>query len=269
MAQWNKDSQSYLNQHTTLFEVVGLADKDGNIINTFGAASNVPIANGDVQGYSSVHKFGKNPDLANGSEETIWDGSSLYPWSTWDSGADNVYLKSTTTDTQDVFIQGLNQDWVLTSETITLTGTTAVASQNTYRRIFRMYNASSTDFAGDISAHYGSGTGTVVAKILIGNNQTLMSVYTVPVGHTAFLTDVEFSSPKNAELEIDLYCRPFGNVFRIHQAGSAYGNQYIKKFDIPLKITEKADIDLRAIAATGGVVAAGSFNLILVNNTYL
>jgi hypothetical protein len=269
MAQWNKDSQSYLPQHTTLFEVVGLADKDGNIINTFGAASNVPIANGDVQGYSSVHKFGKNPSLGNGNEETIWDGSSLYPWSTWDSGADNVYLKSTTTDTQDVFIQGLNQDWVLTSETITLTGTTAVASQNTYRRLFRMYNANSTDFAGDISAHYGSGTGTVVAKVLIGNNQTLMSVYTVPAGYTAFITDVEFSSPKNAELEMDLYFRPFDNVFRIQQAGSAYGSQYIKKFDIPLKLTEKSDIDLRATAGTGGVVAAASFNFILVDNTYL
>jgi len=269
MAQWNKDSQSYLPQHTTLFEIVGLADKDGNIINTFGAASNVPLSNGDILGYSHVHKFGKNPDLANGTVETIWDGSVIYPWATWDAGASLVYLKSTTTDTQDIFIQGLNQDWELTSETVTLTGTTAVASQNTYRRLFRMYNQGTTDFAGDITAHYGSGTGTLVAKMINGYNQTLMCVYTVPAGYTAFLTDMEFSSPKNAELRMDLHFRPFNNVFRIQHAGSAYGNQYTKNMDIPLKLTEKSDIDLRAKASTGGVDAAASFNLILVDNTYL
>ena len=269
MAQWNKDSQSYLPQHTTLFEVVGLADKDGNIINTFGAASNVPLSNGDIAGYSHVHKFGKNPDLANGNVETIWDGSVIYPWSTWDAGASLVYLKSTTTDTQDVYIQGLNQDWELTSETVTLTGTTAVATQNTYRRVFRMYNQGTTDFAGDITAHYGSGTGTVIAKMINGYNQTLMCVYTVPAGYTAFLTDMEFSSPKNAELRLELFVRPFNNVFRIQHAGSAYGSQYEKNMDVPLKIAEKSDIDLRALAGTGGVDASASFNLILIDNTYL
>jgi hypothetical protein len=269
MAQWNKDSQSFLNNNKTLFEIVGLADKDGNLINTFGAASNVPIANGDVTGFSHVHKFGKNSDLANGSEESIWDGSNLYPWSTWDAGADNVYLKSTAADTTTIFIQGLDENYALQSETITLTGTTAVASANTYLRVFRMYNSGSANLSGDVTAHYSSGTGTVVAKIFSEYQQTLMAVYSVPAGHTAFITDLQFASPKNAELEMALYFRQFGNVFRIQHAGSAYGNQYEMKLDVPLKLTEKSDIDLRATAGTGGVNASASFDIILVNNTYL
>ena len=56
MAQWRKDSQSFLDHNKTIFEVVNIGDKDGNIINTFGAASNVPIAAGLVNGYSGVHK---------------------------------------------------------------------------------------------------------------------------------------------------------------------------------------------------------------------
>lgn len=269
MAQWNKDSQSFLNNNKTLFEVVGLADKDGNIINSFGAASNVPISNGDVAGYSSIHKFGRNTDLANGVTESIWDGSNLYPWSTWDAGADNVYLKSTAADTVDFFIQGLDENYAPQSETVTLTGTTAVASANTYTRLFRAYNASGTDLSGDVTIHYASGTGTTVAKVFSSQQQTLMAVYTIPAGYTGFLTDVEFSSPKNAELEMSLFARSFGGVFRIQQAGSAYGNQYSNHFTVPLKLTEKTDIDLRAKAGTGGVNAAASFDLILVDNTYL
>jgi hypothetical protein len=44
MAQWNKDEQAYRAQDTTNFEVVMLADENGNPLNSYGAASNIPIA---------------------------------------------------------------------------------------------------------------------------------------------------------------------------------------------------------------------------------
>jgi hypothetical protein len=43
MAQWNKQDQAYRVQDTTNFEVVMIADEDGNPINSFGAASNIPL----------------------------------------------------------------------------------------------------------------------------------------------------------------------------------------------------------------------------------
>ena len=57
MAQWSKHSQAYLPQQTTNHEVVMISDEDGNIINTFGAASNVVIAAGNLEGYSVIHYF--------------------------------------------------------------------------------------------------------------------------------------------------------------------------------------------------------------------
>ena len=51
MAIWNKLTQAYLQGNKTLFEAFNLADKDGNIINSFGVASNIPIASGDVDGF--------------------------------------------------------------------------------------------------------------------------------------------------------------------------------------------------------------------------
>ena len=58
MAQWNKQDQAYRVQDTTNFEVVMLADQDGNPLNSYGSAANIPIAAGDLDGYSHINKFG-------------------------------------------------------------------------------------------------------------------------------------------------------------------------------------------------------------------
>ena len=65
MAIWNKNNQAYLPDNKTLFEAFMLSDKDGNLINSFGIASNIPIAGGLVDGYSAIHKFGRNPNVGN------------------------------------------------------------------------------------------------------------------------------------------------------------------------------------------------------------
>jgi len=58
MAQWNKNTQDYRAQDTTNFEVVMLADQNGNPLNSYGSAANIPIAAGDLAGYSHINKFG-------------------------------------------------------------------------------------------------------------------------------------------------------------------------------------------------------------------
>ena len=58
MAMWNKNEQAYMQDNKTLFEAFLLADKNGNIINSFGVASNIPIAAGLVDGYGHINKFG-------------------------------------------------------------------------------------------------------------------------------------------------------------------------------------------------------------------
>jgi len=80
MAIWHKDDQDYNNNNTTQFEAVVIADKDGNIQNSIGAAANIPIASGDVTGYSHINKFGYNDDIQTLS--TIWDGQNIYTYST-------------------------------------------------------------------------------------------------------------------------------------------------------------------------------------------
>lgn len=231
------------------------------------------IARGLVRDTFDVHKFGSNSALGNGLEniETIWDGSSLYPWATWDAGANTVFLASSQSgDTSRVVeIQGLDANYDALTETITLDGsdgTTAVESTNEYIRLFRMRNVGSTDISGNVTAKYGASGGTTVAQITGSANQTLMCVYTIPSGYKGFLLQFEGSSKKNAEITMKLTFRDFGQVFRtIHQC-SFIGGQYDFNFSVPLAVEAKTDIDVRAFAGSAGVSVDATFNLVLIKN---
>jgi len=51
MAQWNKNTQDYLNQERSLFEVNGIATKDGQIVSTtnpFPVTGNIGIQSGSI-----------------------------------------------------------------------------------------------------------------------------------------------------------------------------------------------------------------------------
>jgi hypothetical protein len=51
VAQYSTFRQNHFGaRNKDLHEVVMLADKDGNLLNTAGSASNIPLANGDLEG---------------------------------------------------------------------------------------------------------------------------------------------------------------------------------------------------------------------------
>src|SRR6056300_1613148 len=148
MAQYRIDTNEYLSNGTTIFEAIMLADKDGNIINTFGAASNVPIAAGLVDGYSGVHKYGAVYGTAVGTMSTVWTradttANALYDW-TYSAGTITVE-SSSGSDTTDVTISGLDDNYAEVSETLTLTGTSPVSGTQTFSRVNRAFMATTAN----------------------------------------------------------------------------------------------------------------------------
>lgn len=237
----------------------------------FGDDWRIALARGKLRNALHIHKFGTNGAPANGVEETVWDGSTLYPWATtWDLGAANVHLKSSDEDDAGitVFIEGLDADFNVQSETVTLDATdpttTAVASQSTYIRLFRMYNTSSQQEVGNISAHYSTAAGIKVAQIGAGEGQTLMAVYTIPAGWVGLVMHYEFSGSANASIRSRLMMRELNGVFRTMHKGATYGGQYEYVFGIPVTAAEKTDLDIRVTSGTGGAFMAATFNLLLV-----
>lgn len=260
MAQYSVGRGRHLNKRNDIHEVVMIADKDGNIINTSGAASNIPIAAGEVSGYSHVHKFGAaDGDITEG---TVWDGNSgstEYPYP-----ADGVISVSSASEVGElVKVEGLDVDFNSQTEIIPIGET----GQLVFSRVFRARMESTTN-TSDVIIEQSS---TVAAKILEGLAQTLMSVYTVPAGKTAYLLDMHLGSDKaatNTAMTYRLFCREFtdGGVFRILGNYNAAGGQSLDiSYPVPLKIPEKCDIKIDVVAAQATQVSA-TFDIILVDN---
>lgn len=254
-----------------LHEVVMFSDTDGNIINTFGAASNIPLANGDLGGYTAVHKYG-SCDGTNGTGwNTVWtgaetNGQQLYPWPV--IGADSVVTVVSTSgsDTTTVTLEGLDANYAFQTETLTLTGTSAVTGNLTWHRVNRAFMSGTATNVGTIIVK--NATPTVITEIKAGRGQTLQSLYTIPAGCTGFLSTIQMTSNKSTDVEIAMFARPFNGAFRV--VGGTFLNkmEHTVNYSSPIKFTEKTDIDVRAIGANNNSVSC-SFDLVIVENSVL
>lgn len=259
MAQFSVVRQQNL-FNADLHEVVMIADKDGNILNTTGAASNIPLASGELSGYSHINKFGATDgDVTSG---TVWDGndgSVDYPY----PAAGLVSIDSLTEVGEDVIVEGLDADYNLQSEVIAI-GDTGTLS---FSRVFRAKMSTVTN-QSDITIDQG---GSIAAKILAGLGQTLMATYTVPAGKTGYILGIHLGSDKastNSRMTYRLFCREIlnGGVFRIKANLNAAGGQSLDiEYPVPLVVPEKHDIKIDVIAGQQTQVSA-TFDIILVDN---
>ena len=266
MAIWNKLTQEYLQGNKTLFEAFMLSDKDGNIINTFGEAANIPIAAGLVDGYSTVHKFGIIDGTNGAGWSTVWtqgenNGDQLVPWKDVADAGVVTITSANAGDTTDVTLEGLDTSYNFQTETLTLAGTADVVGTKTWHRINRMFMTEETN-VGDVTATVD---GDVVSSIKEERGQTLQAFYTVPAGKTGYLTHMQVSSSKNQAVEASIFVRPFGGAFRVSGGTLLYQMDHTIHYSSPVVITEKSDIDFRVIGAANGSASA-SFDLILVDN---
>ena len=263
MAIWNTVLQKLNNNNTQQYEVVMLADKDGNILNSSGAASNIPIAAGEVGGYSHINKFGYSNDIRNLS--TIWDGSNIY---TYSSSAGVVTVSGTTADDSAVIeIQGLDANYNVVVQDVTLDGGGDGTAATDLIRIFRarvkIPAAGETTNAGLLDILID---GNVRAKILADKGQTLMAIYTVPAGKTAYLLNLSLSIDKSQDAIYKLMAKPHNDgAFNIKGQFGTFASPIDHNYPVPLRFEEKTDIEVRASAGNscGG---GATFDLILIDN---
>jgi hypothetical protein len=223
------------------------------------------IARGSISNSKIVHKFGANFDIDQGTDpESVWSGGGVYPWASL-SSAETIYCLSTDAgDTTTLTIEGLDANYDEISETVTLTGTSAVTTSNTFLRVFRMtYDATNV---GTITARTVSASGTIVAQIDAGYAQTLMAVYTVPAGFTAYLVALDATIDGTKTCQMLMYHRLFGKPFRIAHVAESDGH-YRYDFTAPLTVPEKTDIDIRINEVSGNDArVTANFDLVLIKD---
>ncbi len=235
-------------------------------------AEGIHIANGQMLGASHINKFGYTGTSVNGSA-TIWDGVAVNGNSIYTYLETAVTLKVESDDSDDdgatYLIEGLDGDYNLVSEEIaTDSGTGIGTGTQQFLRVFRARMTSNGGVNdGNVSITTNDINDTLLAYIKEDNGQTLMSIYTVPAGKTAYLIKLHGSVDKsNADVKFMFFETPFGGSRNIkHMSGTQGGNPIDYDYPVPLRFEEKSDLEMR-ILTSASCGAGGIFDLILVDN---
>ena len=242
---------------------------------------NLQVSRNQIYKHKSIFKFGFNPDVDD-SLETVWAQGGLYSYlasaSVLKVSSSSTADTSAGTGARTVELFGLDTNYDEINETVTLNGQTAVNTTKEYLRINRMVVRSAgtgTQNAGVIYA----GTGTVTtgvpankyATIAIGDNQTVMALWTVPRGYTAYLlqTDITVATTQNNKYcTVHLVSRPDGEVFQIKDKFVKSESSVHQAYTIPLKFEEKTDIEVRAIGDSAGadIAISAGLDIIYIQN---
>ena len=236
------------------------------------------VARGHVPGHSHINKFGSNTEIASDTTEDVWDGSSTYSFP-----ATALMTRMSQTVNQAAMtggrieIQGLDANWERSTQITTLNATnttTAVVLDPPLLRCFRMKVLENVVGDSPIRVH-NTAENQDYAIIGIGHNQTLMAIYTVPAGCTAYMTNyfgdlvnTGIATPTNSTFDLWAADRANGFEFQLkHEKGlPKEGSGFQHFFTPPYVFTEKTDIKISCgVEDKDGHVHAG-FDLILVEN---
>ena len=236
------------------------------------------ISAGEYEGISTVNKFGSNEDVSNGTEESVWDGGGTYSFpataliTKLSQTVDQVAMRGGTIE-----VQGLAAGYVLTVQTKALDAadtTTAVTLDTPLLRVFRMKVLEDIVNTSEIRAH-NTAESVDYAIISIGNNQTLMAIYTVPAGVTAYMTNYYCDyvrsaarDPDSIEYRLWVADRDNGYEFQIkHKKGiPKQASGFRQGFNPYFKINEKNDIMITAEPSGAASDVHAGFDLILIEN---
>lgn len=227
------------------------------------------VARGQIPGHSFQHKFGAVPAMSQNQTGTIWDvNDTLYPWSSWSSATTVTVDRASASDAdKEIYIEGLDANYNIVNDTVTLTNATGNASTQSFIRVYRAYVANgSTTNVGNVSIKVST---TTVAQINAAKGQTLMAVYTVPAGYSAYLTKGVATCQDGADATGDMFVRYFGSsAFRVGHSFEVCGDggEYMYDFSIPLRIPEKSDIDVRGTVRSNNARLTAAFDMILIKD---
>lgn len=255
-----------------LMHVYVLSDEDG-VVNPVTSDSRLrisanpylyDIAEGNIPTHTPVRRYGMNANVPV-TYETINNTSAVQ---TYLSAAEKLKAVSTSGDDDvggigalTLHISGMDSNYDDINETITLTGAVAVETTNSYLRVFNMY----VDTAGTHETNVGTitltnnaGTATYL-RIAPDQGQSQAAIYTVPNGYTLYIASVYMSEDSTKGSEIGLFIRPFGGAWRLIRPFNIFNTLAYVPFPVPLKISAKTDVEMRAKGVLADANVTGGF----------
>ena len=235
------------------------------------------VSRGHIEGHQTVAVFGYNPDVDT-SEETIWpDGGTIYHpsvASVLKVSSSNAADTSAGTGARTVFIEGVDGDFEIVSETVTLNGQTEVNTANSYLYVNTLYVAT-VGSGGANAGNINVGTGTVTAGvpavlydlIAIGYNQRTTGHYCVPAGYTGYMTcGVITTGQASGSTSVTAFLKQHGpdGVLRVGAVSTLNNGSVQYDFSPHYVIPEKNCIGASVLGTSANNSASCFFNIILV-----
>ncbi len=222
-------------------------------------------------GLNANNKFGYNPSITT-ILETIWSEGGIYAYPavpvTMTASSDNTNDALAGTGAKQIEAECLVAGYIERTFTIDMDGQNGVALPEDVLRVNRVKVIGDQDALGNIYIGVGAiATGKpaiVYAKVDLGENQTLQTVYTVPAGKKALLFLFAASSSKNEAITVSLKAREEGSVFQTKAKIDLYQNAPERKYPAPRVAPEKTDIELRAIGTAVAAQVSGEFTVVLI-----
>ena len=209
------------------------------------------VARGQIPGHEVVNVFGYASAVST-SFVSVWENNAAYVFPTVASTM--VVSSSSASDTAvSVQIFGLDADYNRITEVVALNGTNNVTTTNVY---WRINNVITTVGAAVGTVYVKNAGGTTYAQIAIGSGKTNMSVYTVPAGYTAYLTQFDAFSSTSVTSGVfatfrGLITSSTGISNVVIQA--PFLNTYAVTRPYPTPVLEKSDLQLQCKSSGAGL----------------
>ena len=180
------------------------------------------ISEGELPGWSVVHKYGRNPNGANSTEDTVNDlGEMQFP-----TAASTMRIKAggnaaddaSGAGAREVTIQGVGASGEFISEAVATAGASASSSTTaSFLRVFRAFVSASGTYATTGTGTGGTNQGAITIentagdtdfiRIAANEGQTQYAGYTIPADKTGYLKSATITVDSTKVADVLFYTR--------------------------------------------------------------
>lgn len=163
-----------------------------------------------------------------------------------------------------ITIVGLDGDYAAQTEVVSMNGTTAVTTSNSFLRVNEAYVSAGATNAGVITVKDNGATNTLL-QIDAGDGDAHAAKYTVPAGYTYYMIQWHGSEVSNQGTEFAIWSHINGDIDRLRCMIHAIDSFFHLPLQVPFAFDEKTDITIQVKAGAASEVSGG-FEGILVKD---
>lgn len=243
------------------------------------------VAAGLVTGLTIVNKFGGG--VVQTAERTVWDNMAVADYPYKFTNTPMTIVSSNALDISQTirlyYIELVGDDWVYKTGVAVTNGLTPVTlkeanadwtpKSNDAAIMFpyRVSNAGTGHTTGSLVGTLTvANAGTTYAQIVNGYNQTLMALFPIATGYSAFVHSVGRSVVGADKACTFIYASTsFGQCRQSKIVKGLINGSEETQFDLPYYFPEKTILEVRAKIDVNSANVTASFDIILIKNEFL